>query len=215
VYHYYPCRIKAGPLFFVILVKIACYAAMTTNVTQFGIVPLAAHNVMMSMFFFFSTFGDAMSQTVETFLPPTLYPQYRPTQYRQILRRLLMIATVLGVVNGRAAVHIVRNVGSLLTDNVMVIELMQRNALYFGLAVLLHPFILLLEGTVVASGEFRSLMTTYISTSMVHFVSLRFMCGSFSAIWRTFVLFQCMRFINFAYRVIHKYPYVISQTPNV
>lgn len=40
------CKLS-GPIFFVMLAKIACYSAMTVKATDFGIVPLASHNIMM------------------------------------------------------------------------------------------------------------------------------------------------------------------------
>jgi Na+-driven multidrug efflux pump len=41
----------AGPIFFVMMAKIACYSIMTLRATGFGLVPLAAHNIMVRYLF--------------------------------------------------------------------------------------------------------------------------------------------------------------------
>ncbi|KAL3815390.1 hypothetical protein ACHAXA_010995 [Cyclostephanos tholiformis] len=63
----------AGPMFFVMLGKIMGYSAMTVRAGDFGMVSLACHSVMMRVFFFFATAGDAISQAAQTFLPGLLY----------------------------------------------------------------------------------------------------------------------------------------------
>eukprot|EP00984_Skeletonema_dohrnii_P035959 scaffold36370_cov155-Skeletonema_dohrnii-CCMP3373.AAC.1 len=63
----------AGPIFFVLIGKIMGYSSMTITAGSFGIAPLACHNVLMRVFFFFATCGDALSHSAQTFLPGLLY----------------------------------------------------------------------------------------------------------------------------------------------
>ncbi|CAN0165336.1 unnamed protein product, partial [Discosporangium mesarthrocarpum] len=65
----------AGPIAFALLGKVVCYSAMTLTVTTLGTVPLATHNVMLKIFFFFATFGEALSQTAQAFIPGQLVMQ--------------------------------------------------------------------------------------------------------------------------------------------
>ncbi|KAG5179596.1 hypothetical protein JKP88DRAFT_270306 [Tribonema minus] len=60
----------AGPIFVTLLCKILFYSGMTVLVTGGGdTVMLAAHTCMLRIFFFFTTFGDSLSQAAQAFLP--------------------------------------------------------------------------------------------------------------------------------------------------
>ena len=59
----------AGAIFGVIVGKLVCYSSLTLAATKYGVTSLAAHNVLLRIFFFFSTFGDSLSQSVQNFLP--------------------------------------------------------------------------------------------------------------------------------------------------
>lgn len=62
----------AGAIFGIIIGKLVCYSSLTLAATKFGVTALAAHNVLLKVFFFFGTFGDSLSQSVQNFLP-TVY----------------------------------------------------------------------------------------------------------------------------------------------
>jgi Na+-driven multidrug efflux pump len=194
----------AGPIFFVILAKSACYSAMTVRCADFGVLALATHCILMRVFFFYVTFGDAVSQAAQSFLPGTLYPEIRLKSFRSILRRLLIIGSLLSVFNSNAAVVILKKFGRFLSSDGSIVRLMSEQSTFLAMAVFLHPFITLFEGTVVASRDFRTLVTTYAVTLGLHFSILKFACGSFPAIWRTFFLFQSIRLGNFALQIWRK-----------
>lgn len=194
----------SGPIFFVILAKIACYGAMTVRTTEFGVVPLAAENIMMRVFFIFGTFGDALSQAAQSYLPASLYPKVRQKSFRKLFKRLLVLAGVVGVTNSRVSVLILKRLGRFLANDSNIVQLMASNTLFLGLAILVHPFILIFEGAVIASRDFRTLVTTYLVTLGVHFSILNFFTNTFPGIWRTFFLFQSIRVVNFGYHVWKK-----------
>ena len=192
----------AGPIFYVILAKVACYGAMTVRCTAFGVPALAAHSVMMRIFFFFSTFGDALSQTAQSFLPSTLYPPPGDRNgFHKILRRLAVVAVGLAVINSNTAAQALQHLGRYLTRDAVIVELMRQHTGFLAASIFLHPFIMLLEGTVIASRNFRSLVVIYTGTLGWQLAALRFTTGSFPAIWRTFFLFQAIRLGLYAYRV--------------
>jgi Na+-driven multidrug efflux pump len=194
----------SGPIFFNLLAKIACYGAMTLRCTEFGVIPLATHNIMMRVFFFYGTFGDAISQTAQTYLPATLYPKPNPRNFRKIFKRLLLMTTVLGVVNSQACVGILKYGGQFLASDPGIVSLMKVNTRYLGIAVLLHPFILLCEGVVIASRDFKTLVIAYAITLGMHFSILNFFSNSFPAVWRTFFFFQMIRVWAFSLQVWRK-----------
>jgi Na+-driven multidrug efflux pump len=194
----------SGPIFLVMVAKIACYGAMTLRCTDFGVTALASHNIMMRIFFFYGCFGDSISQTAQTFLPATLYPVRAPREFRQILSRLLCMAAVVGVFNSQTSVWMLRNLSGHLTKDVGILQMMKDHTGFFGLAILLHPFIMVCEGTVIAQRDFSNLIQTYLVTLSLHFGILWAASGSFPAVWRTFFLFQLTRLVNFGVRVIRE-----------
>jgi Na+-driven multidrug efflux pump len=193
-----------GPIFFVICAKIVCYSAMTLRCTNFGVLPLAAHGIMMRLWFFFGCFGDSLSQTAQSFLPSTLYPKPRPKEFRQTLQRMLWIALGLGLANSQMSTAILKYGGSLFTKDTAILEIMKAQTGFIGLSLILHPFIMCLEGTVIAARDFTTLVATYAVTLGVHFSILKYFCPSFPAVWRTFFLFQSICFVNFSSHVWKK-----------
>jgi Na+-driven multidrug efflux pump len=194
----------SGPIFVTMVAKIACYGAMTLRCTDFGVTALASHNIMMRIFFFYGCFGDSISQTAQTFLPVTLYPVRRPKEFRQILGRLLCMTAVVGVFNSQTSVWMLKNLSGYLTQDAGIINMMRDHTGFFGLAILLHPFIMVCEGAVIASRDFTNLLKTYAVTLSLHFGILKYFSGSFPAVWRTFFLFQLIRLANFGFRVIRE-----------
>ena len=200
----------AGPIFYVILAKVACYGAMTVRCTAFGVPAMAAHSIMMRIFFFFSTFGDSLSQTAQSFLPATIYPSLTASGggdddragFAKILRRLFVVAAVLAVTNSNIAVQVLQVGGKFLTRDPVIVGLMRQHTGFLGASILLHPFIMLLEGTVIASRKFRSLVIIYTGTLAWQLAALMFLTGSFPAIWRTFFLFQLTRLGLYTFRVV-------------
>lgn len=194
----------SGPIFFVILAKVACYGAMTIRCTDFGVVSLAAHNIMMRVFFFFGCFGDAVSQTAQSFMPATLYPKPSTKDFRGILKKLIVLAGVIAFWNCQVSTRILQSLGRYLSNDASIVAMMRDHAHYLGAALALHPFILLCEGTVIAARDFTTLVATYVVTLGIHFSILKFFCASFPAVWRTFFLFQGIRLFNFSTRVWRK-----------
>ena len=101
----------AGPIFLVLLGKICCYNSMTIAATSGGVVALAGHQVITSVFFLGCKFGDAISQTAQAYLPScltvgeqaaggaaaTAAPGVKVLPPAQILaRRLLRLGLMLG-----------------------------------------------------------------------------------------------------------------------
>jgi Na+-driven multidrug efflux pump len=214
-------------IFFVIVAKVMCYGAMTIRCTNFGVEALAAHSIMMRLFFFFACFGDSLSQVAQSFMPAVLFHN-RPTSHANtavngeasaslqsaevtkqkrisdltlMLRRLLVVGAWVGVVNSQISTTLVKYFGQHLTKDFVITNLMKKYCSYMGLSLLVHPFIMLLEGIVLANRDFRSLIVTYAITMGMHFTILSNFSNSFPAVWRTFFLFQCTRLSLYAYRV--------------
>lgn len=187
----------AGPIFFVMMAKVACYNVMTIRVTNFGLVPLASHNIMMRIFFFFACFGDSLSQAAQSF-----YPQVSKKTRGKLIKRLFYIASAVGICNFNMSQLILSKFGRFLAKDSNIIHLMAQHSPWVGYAVLLHPFIMLLEGTVLAKRDLVFMVTTYVITSLLHFgFVFSPVSASFVGLWRALFGFQFIRLVQFALRV--------------
>jgi Na+-driven multidrug efflux pump len=190
----------AGPIFFVMMGKIACYSVMTVRATNFGIVPLASHNIMMRVFFFFSCFGDSLSQAAQTF-----FPQVKKLEQGRLFRRLFYISAGIGLFISNFSALILSRFGSFLTKDASIISCMAQYAPWVGGAIFLHPFLMVLEGSLLAKRDLVFLTGMYIATIALHF-SFVFspISASFLGLWRAFFVFQAIRLIQLTGRVFER-----------
>ena len=155
----------AGPMFFVMLGKIFGYTAMTIRSGDFGMTSLACHNVLMRIFFFFATVGDALSQSAQTFLPGLFYRKSLQEKdandvddkskvsthsdgandARTLVKRLLLLSSTMGIVNCISGRYIAHNSGRAFTSDSTLVSLMSHVSPFMGLALLLHPLTMALE----------------------------------------------------------------------
>jgi hypothetical protein len=94
-----------------------------------------------SIFFFIACFGDSLSQAAQSF-----YPQVAKKSRAKLVKRLFLLATAVGVLNNQMSRIILQQLGQFLTKDASIIQIMAQHAPYVGYAVLLHPFIMVLEG---------------------------------------------------------------------
>jgi len=199
-----------GPMFFVMLFKICGYSAMTIRSGDFGMLSLACHSVMMRVFFFFATAGDAISQAAQTFLPGLLYQKsvlmseassVTNPDLRTLLKRLLLISSVVGIVNCFAGRIVALNSGRTFSNDAALVLLMSTVSPFMGLASLLHPFAMCLEGSIIAASDTKFLVGTYIASLFVLLTQLKFICQDFLGVWRCLLVFQLLRMSQFGLRV--------------
>jgi Na+-driven multidrug efflux pump len=214
----------AGPMFFVMLGKIMGYSAMTVRAGDFGMVSLACHSVMMRVFFFFATAGDAISQAAQTFLPGLLYQKSvrenashvavasssvskihssdsDDGNARTLLERLLLISFIVGIVNCISGRFIALNSGRTFTNDAALVSLMSVVSPFMGLASLFHPIAMCLEGSIIAASDTRYLVGSYVTSILLLLTQLRFTCSDFLGVWRALLVFQFLRMAQFGTRV--------------
>jgi Na+-driven multidrug efflux pump len=192
------------PMFYTMLGKIACYSAMSIRATDFGVVNLAAHSIMMRLFFFFACFGDSLSQSAQSFLPKALYPKPNDKDLRHMLKRLLIFATCVGLFISQTSGWVLSNLGGYLTNDKAVVATIAKHSKLLSLSLLLHPFIMLGEGTLTATRDFKKMISFYTITMVTHFSLLALAVTSFPHIWKALFLFQSLRLTLFGTRVIQR-----------
>ncbi|KAL7552558.1 hypothetical protein ACHAWF_015794 [Thalassiosira exigua] len=211
----------AGPMFFVMVGKIMGYSAMTVRAGSFGMVSLACHNVLMRIFFFFATVGDALSQSAQTFLPGLFYRKSLQEKNardervsstdlskntdddpnaRKLLQRLMLISSIAGflsLIMGQISSHS----GRTFTSDSSLVSLMSHVSPFMGLALLLHPLTMALEGAIIAASDATYLVGTYVVSLVVLLAQLKFVCKDFLGVWHSLLLFQMIRITQFGARV--------------
>ena len=183
----------SGPLCVNMWAKMASYAALTVKVTSFGVVPLAAHNVLMRLFFFLGCFADAMGLSAQAFLPPCMYPLDK-VSFRATMDRLRGVTGLVAVMIGQAALFLVHQAGPLLARDGAMRAAMTSQASLLGWALFLHPLVVLSEGTAIGTRDFGNLMASYATALTVHCFVLG-SAGSFGAVWKAMVMFQSLRMV--------------------
>jgi len=158
---------------------------------------LASHNIMMRIFFFFACFGDSLSQAAQSF-----YPQVDKNLRGKLIKRLFYIASLVGVFNMQVSQLILSKFGRFIAKDSNIIQIMAEHAPWVGYAVLLHPFIMLLEGTVLAKRDLVFMVVTYALTSLLHFgFVFSPVSSTFMGLWRALFGFQLIRLVQFTIRV--------------
>lgn len=200
--------VLCGPIFFVILAKVVCYSAMTLRATSFGILELASHNIMMRIFFFFATFGDSLSQAAQTYLPQVLVSTKETASssskrrgIRKLLDRLGLLSAGIGMFSLVCSKWIVDHCGRYFTTHPEILHLMTEHSTPMSLALLLHPFIMTFEGTMIATSDLRYMVATYVVTMGLLFGQLQGLTASFSGVWWALLVFQTLRLVQCSTRV--------------
>ncbi len=191
----------SGPIFFVMLGKIICYSAMTLRATNFGILSLAGHNIMMRIYWFMACFGDSLGQTAQSYLPSVLLYQDQKWR-RQLIQRLLIMATCIGLGVSQLARAILHNMAGMFTKDAHIIQIMSQQSTWMAFSLLLDPFIMLCEGCIIATRDLRFLVLNYSLTMGLLWTLLHLTAqSSLSQVWRALFLFHGIRLFQFATRV--------------
>ncbi|KAL3797541.1 hypothetical protein HJC23_009905 [Cyclotella cryptica] len=200
----------AGPMFFVLVGKVMGYSAMTMRAGTFGLVSLACHNILMRLFFFFATMGDGLSHAAQTFMPGLLYQKSLVEKEgaavaqandgkkaRTLLKRLLVLSASVGASNSVLSRFIASNFGVAVTTDSSLVSLMSEVSPFMGLALLIHPITMTLEGSIIAGRNLTYLVGTYMASFLILLAQLNLVCTQFIGVWHALLLFQMIRILQF------------------
>jgi len=192
----------AGPIFFVILGKLVSYNSMTLAVTSSGLAALAAHQVLATIFFIACKMGDALSQTVQAFLPATLDDKGRVTGATQALGGKMLLASIgCGTLVAMLSTLLATKGNWLFTRDLAVASSISATAPFLFLGLLVHSTTMTGEGVLLAMRDLASLVRSY-AANIVIFVTGLFIVKAkamgLSAVWVALVGFQIMRLMQFS-----------------
>ncbi|KAG8469841.1 hypothetical protein KFE25_006296 [Diacronema lutheri] len=196
----------AGPLFFVILGKMLCYNMMTIAVTSSGLLALAAHQVLTTVFYMSCKVGDSLSQTVQAFLPASLGARGELTAAtRSLARKLVTASTVLGLATATLASLVTSRGGSIFTPDRAVLDMIARASPLVWCGLSIHSLTMFGEGALLARRDLRYLVRGY-ALNIVVFVSgllvVKARALGLRAVWTALALFQLVRFCQFMVRAV-------------
>ncbi len=219
----------AAPVLTLIVGKLAAFGFMTHAAAAVPgqPIPLATHQIILSLFFFVSPFLEVISQTAQTFLPPFIAPlndyiaaakmnnpnyqvetDARARPWIQaafiVAGRLLRIGTSVAAVVATVASAVPAYFGNWITSDVVVQQSVKPLARYLWAGAFLTAPVAVSEGVLLARRELTFLAAVYLLTIALlppAFLRVKFSGGTVVQVWGVFAVFQLFRAICFGGRI--------------
>ena len=181
----------AGPVLVLVFSKLLSFGVMTFTAARFGSVPLAAHQLTLTIFLLASLVLDAVAgQTAQAFLPPLK----GRTGVQKLGRRLLKLSTGAALVSSITAGALALRGARLFSGDPAVASELAAVATPLAASVLLHGAIAHGEGVCLATADLKFVGASY-AVSGVVFPALVGLAGpnALRGVWDAFVVFQIAR----------------------
>lgn len=195
----------AAPIFFTILGKSVVYNGVAMSVGRLGAVALAAHQVLLRSFFFWTPVGDSVGMTSQVFLPGILAEERRTgTTKRGAKRLLFMIGVLSGLVAATLAGLLPSKGAGLFTTDSAVAAALGATAPILALSISMHAIALTCEGMLLAQRDLKFLSSSYVATTIATIALLLspFRPSSLQGSWWILALFQGGRALQFSLRTL-------------
>lgn len=219
----------AAPVVTLILGKLAAFGFMTHAAAGLPGQPttLAAHQIILSTFFFISPFLEVISQTAQTFLPPFLSPVREYVNRRTkadaaydvkndalaqswitaaftVATRLMGIGIAVASIIATIVSLIPAYFGNFITSDVVVQDAVKPLAKYLFAGALLTAPVAVSEGVLLARRELPFLASVYLLSTIVlpfALIEIKKRSGPVNHIWGCFAAFQLFRATCFAGKI--------------
>ena len=213
----------AAPVLTLILGKLAAFGFMTHSAAAVPgqPIPLAAHQIILSLFFFVSPFMEVISQTAQTFIPPYLAPandyieRKGPDADRSILNpwmnaafsvgnNLFRLGFVMATVVATLVSLVPARFGNLLTSDTTVQEAVKPLAKYLWAGAWLTGPVAVSEGILLANRELKYLAFVYVVSTFLlppALIRVKTLGGNVEQVWLCFAIFQLFRSLCFAGKI--------------
>ena len=197
----------AAPVLTLILGKLAAFGVMTHVAAALpGEASLAAHQIILSLFFFVSPFLEVLSQTAQSFLPQYYVVKSKifGDEAQNLAGRLLRLGCSVGMIIACLAASIPRFFPFILTNDALVQNAVRPLALPLFLGSLLTAPVAVSEGVLLARRELKFLAGVYLLSTIVFpfgLFALKKTGGPVANVWYGFVFFQFFRALCFTGRL--------------
>jgi Na+-driven multidrug efflux pump len=186
------------PLAFRMWATMFSYASLAVRATDFGVRSLAAHNILLRVFWFLTCFSDSVGTTTQSFAPVTLYPKFLKKDFRDLSRKLAVMAAIgTGIGTLAARTLLMGNAAGVLARDAGIVMQIQSAAPYVVTLLAMHPWICIMEGVVISKRNFPKLVRTYVAAVAALGISLSFSCTSMAHVWRAMVVWQVTRLVGY------------------
>lgn len=197
--------VYAAPIFFTILGKSVVYNGVSVAVGRLGSLALAAHEVLLRSFFFWTPVGDSVGMTSQVFLPNILAEEKRTGAPHVGAKRTLFATGLLaGGIAATLAGLLPSRGGQWFTSNLSVLESLSRLAPFLSASVLLHATALTCEGLLLAQRDLTFLSRSYVLTTILTVTALSspWRPTSLAGFWWILTSFQGIRALQFSLRTL-------------
>jgi putative MATE family efflux protein len=195
----------AAPIFFTILGKSVVYNGVGLSIGRLGATALAAHQVLLRSFFFWTPVGDSVGMTSQVFLPGILAEERRTGVERKGAKRLLFTVGVLAGLCAATLAGLLPSRGAgLFTTDVHVAAALAQTAPILAVSVALHAIALTCEGMLLAQRDLAFLSSSYVLTTIATAALLlsSYRPDTLGGSWWILALFQGGRAAQFALRTL-------------
>ncbi|OWM80304.1 hypothetical protein CDL15_Pgr019584 [Punica granatum] len=152
----------AAPAFVTMMSKVAFFSLLTYVATSTGTITVAAHQVVVQLFFMGTVWGEPLCQTAQSFMPELIYGAKRSLEKAgTLLKSLVIIGVILGVILGSIGTVVLQFFPSTFTSDHSVIREVHKVLIPYFIALSVTPPTLSLEGTLLAGRDLK-----FISASM-------------------------------------------------
>mmetsp|Transcript_22794 Transcript_22794/g.33075 ORF Transcript_22794/g.33075 Transcript_22794/m.33075 type:complete len:611 (-) Transcript_22794:196-2028(-) len=198
----------AGPIFYIFLCQCIMYYVLNAVSTSYGTVTLAAHQVVMRVFMLSTPFGDALSQTAQTYLSQNIERSKKKPQMQQMIqktmKRIITLSLVVGTLSTGLACIIPLKLPTLFTTDPLIIAEIAKLVPMLAASLTLNTAGMALEGILIAQNDLMFMAKSYsFTTAMVLAYELFFVKaqgGSLFQVWGGLVVFTFLRCLQFATR---------------
>jgi Na+-driven multidrug efflux pump len=209
----------AAPVLTLILGKLAAFGVLTHVAAALpGKASLAAHQIILTLFFFVSPFLEVISQTAQAFLPPFYTAKgaaldagndgaaiVANKEAKTLALRLMRLGLVMGSVMGLLSSSIPAFAPGILTNDAAVQTAVRPLALPLAIGALLTAPVAVSEGVLLARRDLGFLAGVYLaSTALLPSLLIRLVKnvkGPVVNVWWGFAMFQLFRAVCFTTRI--------------
>ncbi|KAK1369491.1 Protein DETOXIFICATION [Heracleum sosnowskyi] len=188
----------AAPVFVLMMSKVAFYALLVYFATSMGVQTVAAHQVMIQMYFMCAVWAEPLAQTAQSFMPELLYGAKQSlSKARMLLKSLVIVGALSGLILGSIGTVIPWLFPFAFSPDIEITKEMHKVLVPYFITLCVTPSTSGLEGTLLAGRELK-----FISISMTSIV----ICGALllmllsnrglglSVCWWALAAFQWSRF---------------------
>mmetsp|Transcript_9964 Transcript_9964/g.22234 ORF Transcript_9964/g.22234 Transcript_9964/m.22234 type:complete len:542 (-) Transcript_9964:103-1728(-) len=161
----------AGPLFVIISARVIGFSSMGITAATLGTVPLAAYQVLISIFVFFAFFAAPLSQTAQSMMP-ALIEAGDKSGARRLLTNLALLGSVVGAAVGVVSYVTLHYGARVFTGDAAVLHAIVEASPSACIAVSCLLLSSPLEGTLVAARDFSFIVPAQITASIIQLALL-------------------------------------------